>query len=45
MKNKIKENYNHLKKNVFLVNKNIKKFIEENYKYSLIFSIIYHMCI
>ena len=26
MKNKIKENYNHLKKNVFLVNKNIKKF-------------------
>ena len=33
MKNKIKENYNHLKKNVFLVNRNIKKFIKKLAKY------------
>ena len=45
MKNKIKENYNHLKKNVFLVNRNIKKFIKENYKYILIFSMIYFIAL
>ena len=45
MKNKIKENYNHLKKNVFLVNKNIKKFIKENFKYILLFSVVYFIAL
>ena len=45
MKNKIKENYNHLKKNVFLVNRNIKKFIKENFKYILLFSVVYFIAL
>lgn len=45
MKKKIKENYNYIKEKVFLVNKNIKKFTKENFKYILIFSIIYFIAL
>ena len=45
MKTKKKENYNFIKKKIFLINKNIKKFIKENYKYILIFSLIYFIAL
>lgn len=45
MKTKIKESYNFIKEKIILINKNIKKFIKENYKYILIFSLIYFIAL
>lgn len=41
MKRKIKKNYEHIKKNIYAVNEKIKKFFKENFKFILIFFIIY----
>ena len=45
MEKKIKENYESIKKKIFHINKNIKSFVKENYKYILIFFLIYFIAL